>query len=64
MDASRSATIYIRDDTSAQQLYYYINLFVNLLSLTSQLVNTTGIPYVCTAFCNSLISMRDLMMTT
>ena len=26
--------------------------------------DTTGIPYVCTAFCNSVISMTDLMMTT
>ena len=30
MDASRSATIYTRDDTSAQQFFYYINIYVRL----------------------------------
>ena len=39
-------------------------ILLSLKSLTSQLVNTTGIPYVCAAFCNSVISMKDLMMTT
>jgi len=31
MDASRSATIYTRDDTSAQQLFIYcVNIYVRL----------------------------------
>jgi len=28
MDASRSATIYTRDDMSAQQLFYYVNIYI------------------------------------
>ena len=39
-------------------------LFLSLMSLTSQLVNANGIPYVCAAFCYPVISMTDLMMTT
>ena len=39
MDASRSATIYTRDDTSAQQLFfYYVNIYVRLHVSTIQVV--------------------------
>ena len=48
----------------AVYVYYPLLSFLSLMSLTSQLVNTNGIPYVCAAFCNPVISMRDLMMTT
>jgi len=38
MHASWSATIYTRDDTSAQQFFYYINIYVRLHVLTIQVV--------------------------
>ena len=38
MDASRSATIYTIDDTSAQQYFYYVNIYVRLYVSTIQVV--------------------------
>jgi hypothetical protein len=38
MDASRSATIYTRDDTSAQHFFYYVNICVRLHVSTIQVV--------------------------
>ena len=36
MDASRSATKYTRDDTSAKQFFYYINIYIRLHVSTIQ----------------------------
>ena len=38
MDASRSATIYTRDDMSAQQFFCYINIYVRLHVSTIQVI--------------------------
>jgi len=38
MDASRSAMIYTTDDTSAQQFFYYINIYVRLHVSSIQVV--------------------------
>ena len=40
MDASRSTTIYTRDDTSAQQFFYYVNIYVRLHVSNIQVVIT------------------------
>ena len=41
---------------SAQQFFYYINIYM---------LDYMFRPFkVCAAFCNPVISMRDLMMTT
>jgi len=58
MDASRSATIYTRDDTSAQHFFYYVNIYVRLHVPTIQvaiirfLIEITGLQKAAHKFWN------------